>query len=98
MKLITAEEARGLSGDKSIIAKRKFIEDHEKLLNEIFTIITDSCNNLKYYCTLIISKDRIDYLESEILRMILIDWGYNVNILPNYISSYAFEIDWGKND
>lgn len=98
MKLITAEEARALSGDKTIISKRKFIEEHERLLDEIFTLINDSCNSLKYECAVIISKDRIDYLESETLRIVLTDWGYRVNILPVYIASYAFEIDWNNKE
>lgn len=96
MKHITAEEARILSRDRIAIIKKGFIEEHEKLISDILTLINDSCNNLKYDCKVILPRDKITYLESEILRIILTEWGYKVDIDPSYVASYAFEISWSN--
>ena len=96
MKHITAEEARILSRDRIAIIKKDFIEEHEKLISDIFNLVNDSCNNLKYSCKAILPKEKITYLESEILRIILTEWGYKVDIDPSYVASYAFEISWSN--
>lgn len=94
MKLIDVNKARKILEEEFLEAKRAFIEKNENLLDEIFSVIEDSCKSFRYSCLFHVSKDRITNLESEILVALLEDWGYKANILPNYVNSYALEVSW----
>lgn len=96
MEMIKASEARVLSGDRVSILKEKFIQDHEELLSNIFEKIKEACSNLRFNIVYSIDVNSISDLESQIIKMILVDYGYFVEILPNYITLYAFSIRWDE--
>jgi len=96
MNMIKASEARVLSGDRISTLKEKLIQDHEELLTDIFEKIEKACSNLKFNIVYSVEKENISDLESIIIEMILVDYGYFVEMLPNYITLYAFSISWDK--